>query len=362
MIVLPSTATLPALLPIPEIQARLEKIFPGGIELRGYLVREMAAKVVFVALYGGMIEGNGRRFRPSHIYFFTEAQAQKLEAEEREYWVKNSIKPGFRPVGDRWYADTTKEPIRDETLNTLVGINAASKLEGVPTTSSKPTYWLLEEFAGLFDPALNGDELDKAIASWNAKHLSTAARARMAILAAGMVRKSDEVIVACPDGTTAKLSAGPSSIISKDVIEVFASAFLNKAAVLWISESGNKVRHRDETTAKALGLKIDKARVLPDIILANIGESGVDTSLVFIEVVASDGPMTRARKELLLEYVREAGFPEDQCQFGTAFEDRADGAFKKCLPVLGWGTFAWFRTEPEKIVRFMDAPFDITAE
>lgn len=354
-----SLPTLPALLPIPEIQARLEKIFPAGIELRGYMVREMAAKVVFVALYGGMVEGNGRRFRPSHVYFYTEDQAAKLTDEEREYWVKNSIKPGFRPAGTRWYADTTKEPIRDETLNAFVGINAASKLEGVPTTSSKPTYWLLEEFAALFDPACTGGDLEGAIDKWKAKHLSKAALARMAILAAGMVKKSDEVLIACPDGSTAKLSAGPSSMISKDVVEIFAPAFLKNPTVLWISESGNKVRHRDETIANALGLKIDKAKVLPDIILVNVGETGEDTSLVFIEVVASDGPMSRARKELLLEYVRAAGFPEDQCHFGTAFEDRADGAFKKCLPVLGWGTFAWFRTEPEKLVRFIDEPFDI---
>ena len=355
-------SALPPLLVIPEIQARLEKIFPAGLEMRGYLVREMAAKVVFVALYGGMVEGNNRRFRPSHIYFYTEDQSNKLTEDEREHWVKNSTKPGFRPAGDRWYADTTKEPIRDETLNAFVGINAASKLEGVPTTSSKPTYWLLAEFAALFDPACTGDDLETAIEKWKAKHLSKAALARMAILAAGMVKKSDEVLVACPDGSTAKLSPGPSSMILKDVVEIFASSFLTNPALLWLSESGNKVRHRDEKTAIALGLKIDKAKVLPDIILVNIGETGDDTSLVFIEVVATDGPMTRARKELLLEYVRAAGFPEDQCYFGTAFEDRAEGAFKKCLPILGWGTFAWFRTEPDKIVRFIDAPFDVTGK
>jgi hypothetical protein len=352
--------TLPILPSIPDIQARLQNIFPAGLEMRGYLVREMAAKVIYVALYGGMIEGNDRRFRPSHIYFYTENQAAKTGNDDREYWVKHSIKPGFRPEGVRWYADTTKEPIRDETLRALVDLNAVGKLSGIATTSSKPTFWLKADFAQLFDPACAGPILDAAVAAWQAKHLSPAARARMAILAAGMVKKSDEIMVACPDGTIAKLSPGPSSNISKDVVEVFSQQFLKAPALLWLSESGNKIRHRDEATAKAVGIKIDKAKVLPDIILVNIGESGTDTSLVFVEVVATDGPMNQGRKDLLLEYVRASGFPEDQCVFGTAFEDRADSAFKKCLPQLAWGTFAWFRSEPERLIWLADKPFDIT--
>ena len=62
---------------------------------------------------------------------------------------------------------------------------------------------------------------------------------------------------------------------------------------------------------------------------------------------------------MVIQYIMQAGFPEDQCLFGTAFEDRADSAFKKCLPELAWGTFVWFRSEPDCLVWLYDEPFSI---
>ena len=130
--------------------------------------------------------------------------------------------------------------------------------------------------------------------------------------------------------------------------------------MLWLSESGAKVRYQDEETAKALGLNIDQSKVLPDIILANVGNTGKDTYLIFLEVVASDGPMNQARRDALLQYIMQSGFPDSQCLFGTAFDDRANRAFKKCLPELAWGTFVWFRSEPDCLVWFYGEPFSIT--
>ncbi|MEX3671143.1 BsuBI/PstI family type II restriction endonuclease [Paraburkholderia phenoliruptrix] len=353
--------SLPALLPIPDIQTRLLKIFPEGLEMRGPLVREMAAKTLWVFLYGGMVEDQGRLLRPSHVYFYTADQAALTADEERLAWVKNSTRPGFRPGGERWYADTTREPIRDETIRLgFVDIGAVGKVPGVATTSSSPIYYLKSDFAALLDPGLNGEALDAAISAWQTKHLSPAARARMALLAAGKVKRTDEIQVHCPDGTIAKLAPGPSSLISKGVVEEFAQNFLGDAALLWMSESGAKVRYQDDTAAKAIGLHIDASKALPDIILANVGDTGDDTALIFIEVVASDGPMSQARKDALLSYVKTANFPEKQCYFGTAFEDRADSAFRKALPTLAWGSFVWFRSEPRQLMWLSESPFNIT--
>ncbi len=329
--------------------------------MRGPLVRDMAAKTLWVFLYGGMVEGEGRCLRPSHVYFYTADQAELTGDEERLAWVQNSLRPRFRPAGERWYADTTREPIRDETIRLgFVDIGAVGKVPGVATTSSVPIYYLKADFAALFEPGLTDEALAASIGAWQAKHLSPAARARMALLAAGKVKRSDEVSVHCPDGTVAKLAPGPSSLISKGVVEEFAQNFLGDAALLWMSESGAKVRYQDDAAAKAVGLHIDASKALPDIILANVGETGDDTALVFIEVVASDGPMTQARKDALLAYVRTANFPEKQCYFGTAFEDRADSAFKKALPTLAWGSFVWFRSEPAQFMWLSEKPFNIT--
>ncbi|MBG1252523.1 BsuBI/PstI family type II restriction endonuclease [Burkholderia pseudomallei] len=355
--------SLPALLPIAEIQARLLSIFPAGLEMRGPLTREMAAKTIWVFLYGGMVEGQERLLRPSHVYFYTEDQALLTDDDERLDWVKSSRRPGFRPNGVRWYADTTREPIRDETIRLgFLDIGAVGKILGVATTSSKPIYYLKEDFAALFDPGLTDEALTGAVDAWQKKHLSPAARARMALLAAGKIKRTDQVEVACPDGAIVKLEPGLSSLISKGVVEEFAKYFVENAALLWLSESGAKVSHQDDVTAKSLGLNIDASKVLPDIILANVGESGDDTALIFIEVVASDGPMNQGRKDALLAYVRKANFPEEQCYFGTAFEDRADSAFKKAVPTLAWGSFIWFRSEPERLMWLHSQPFDIAKD
>lgn len=352
--------TFPPLLPIPDTLIRLREIFPPGLEVRASLIREMAAKVIWVFQYGGMYEATGRLLRPSHIYFFTEDQATLTSDEERAKWLADSKTKGFRPAGERWYADTTREPIRDETIRTLLDIGAIGKIPGIATTSSKPIYYLKSDFAALFEPSLTWPDFITLARQWQDLHLSPAARARMTLLAAGKVRRADEVTVICPDGSVAKLAPGPSSLITKAVVEAFATKYLPAPALLWMSESGNKVRYHDDATAKALGLTIDPSKILPDIILANVGDSGAETHLIFIEVVASDGPMTQARMEVFLEIVRAAKFPEDQCIFGTAFEDRADGAFKKCLPQLAWGTFAWFRSEPECLVQFLSTACDLT--
>ena len=49
---------------------------------------------------------------------------------------------------------------------------------------------------------------------------------------------------------------------------MFAKRFLIEPAVLWLSESGNKVVLRDDKIANAIGIKIEADKNLPDRILA----------------------------------------------------------------------------------------------
>lgn len=95
-------------------------------------------------------------------------------------------------------------------------------------------------------------------------------------------------------------------MISREVIEIFAPRFLADPGVIWLSESGNKVVKRDDDVARAVRLDIDQQRVLPDIILVDDG-APLSPLFVFVEVVASDGPITVARKEALLALVTAGG-------------------------------------------------------
>jgi hypothetical protein len=112
--------------------------------------------------------------------------------------------------------------------------------------------------------------------------------------------------------------------------------------------SGNKIVSRDDELAAAIGLKIEADKNLPDIILVDIEPE--NPLIVFVEVVATDGPVNQMRKEALLEIAINAGFHSRQVAFVTAFMDRNNTASRKLSAVLAWGTFAWFVSEPDNII------------
>lgn len=343
--------TPPAVLPWQDVQQRLRDVFPDGTPNRGYLTRDIAAKTVFTALYIRAIEGTGIWLAPKHVYRMSDIQAALTTDEERVRYSINVMKAGGRAPGIQWFADTSREPIRDETLReALVVVGAAIERSGLPTTSSKPRYALQAAFADLFDPALTGKGLDDAIEAWQSKYLTKGALARIAIMRGGGTAAGDEVVLTFPNGDTRRMKPGPSSEITKAVIEVFASRFLGDPSVLFVSESGNKVVARDDAIARSIGLVIKVDKDLPDVILVDLAPDS--PLLVFVEVVATDGPINARRKKALENLAVEAGFELEHLAFVTAYLDRGRPAFKKTVDSLAWGSFAWFAAEPDQLLHF----------
>jgi len=167
------------------------------------------------------------------------------------------------------------------------------------------------------------------------------------------------VMVTFPNGETRRLAHGPSSVISKAVIEEFSKRFLGQPGVIFLSESGNKVLKRDDVLANAIGLKIPADKYLPDILLVDL--SPKEPLIVFVEVVATDGPISTPRKDAFLEITRSAGFQDRNVAFVTAYLDRGKPAFKKTVPELAWNSFAWLASEPDHIVVFREGAVDETA-
>lgn len=335
------------------VAERLPLIFPEGTPNRGYCIREMSAKTVFVALYIGAVEGSERYLGPAHVYRMTNEQAALADQADREAYVNLLRKKNGLPPGERWYADNSREPIRDETLREgLVAIGAVLRREDLPTTSGLPRYQLKSDFAALFDPVLADENLEAAIAKFQTTHLSKLALARVSIMLSGAAGATAGVLVTFPNRETRNLAPGPSSIISKAVVEEFAPRFLGQPAVLWLSESGNKVVARDDKLALAIGLKIEADKNLPDLILVDLATPS--PLLVFVEVVATDGPITERRRDALYQLTDGAGFPREQVTFLTAYQDRESAGFRKTVSALSWGSFAWFLSEPEQIAIMRD--------
>lgn len=343
---------LPPYVPRELVAERLPLIFPEGTPNRVYCVRELAASTVFAMLYIGAVEQSSVRLGPVHVYRMTDTQAANDSHEERLSYRSNLRKKSYEVPGKRWYADNTREPIRDETLREgLVAVGAVIEDKSVPTTSGKPRYALTTDLAALFDPALQGEELESAILKWQDEHLNKGALARISLMRMGAADQ-EGVLVHFPNGETRTLSHGPSSLISRAVVEVFAMRFLVKPAVLWLSESSNKVAMQDLRMASSIGLDIEAQRNLPDLILVDLGPS--NPLIVFIEVVATDGAISARRQDALFELTDKGGFKRSQVAFVTAYADRESAGFKKTVTGLAWGSFAWFMSEPDKIFMLRD--------
>lgn len=333
------------------IRERLLLIFPDGMLNKVYLTRDLSASTIFTMLYIGAVEGNSVFMGPVHVYRMTDEQAALTDDENRILYRK--VGRGFNPQGKRWYADNTRESIRDESLREgFVQVGAVISLTNIDTTSGKPRYSLQKEFAELFDPNKTDEVLNNAIDAWQKKYLSKSALTRLSLAGLGTNTNKDKVLVVFPNKETRYLAAGISSTISKAVIEVFAEKFLESPVVLWLSTSDNKVVQRDDKLAGSIGLNIEAAKNLPDIILVDLGPDNI--LIVFIEVVATDGAITDRRQNAIYELTDKANFDRSQIVFVTAYMDRDSTGFKKTVRNLAWKSFIWFVSEPDKIIVLKD--------
>jgi hypothetical protein len=336
---------LPPLLPWPDIQLRLERIFPEGTPQRPWLVRDVCAKTVFTMLYVGAVEGRDVYLAPKHVYRMSDKQALLTTDAERRHYQVDCLKPGYQAVGIPWYADNTREPIRDETLReALAPVGAVAQLAHLATTSNKPRHFLLADFAALFNPSLAGAQLEAEIESWRRHHLTDAARMRTAVVAAAAASES-AVPVQLPDGTRRLIEAGPTQQIALKFFEVFIPRFLAKPHVIFLSQSATKQPIADEVFARRIGLNIT-SRLLPDLVVVDIAEP--DALLVFVEFVASDGPINHQRQQALLELA--PNLPRHQLAFVTAFVDRSFAPFPAKFPDIAWNSFVWCAAEPEQLI------------
>ncbi len=322
----------------------------------------MAAKALFTALYVNAVEGSDRWLAPRHVVRMGDIQASRLSPEDRDsYYLAMTKSKSPPPASDRWYADNSREPLRDEIIRQgFVPVNAMIEKAGVPTTSPLGRYALQAAFARLFDPGLDSAVFLSAAEIWRHIHLSAAALARAALVRSSASTASANIVIHLPGGGSIVLPPGPSPAITKAVVEQFAPAFLGDPRVAWISDSASKAPFRNAPLEKALQITLDRAELLPDVVLVDLNPPARPgrVLLVFVEVVASDGPVSEQRREALLNLIATSprGYGRDDAVFVTAYADRAADAARRTMAALAWGSFAWFLSEPGKLLQLHDGP------
>lgn len=333
---------------------RLLKIFPREA-FDTNLSSPISAAGIAALVYVGAVGPDAETVwaRPSTALWMQEEVLTTAYSEERRRaWGKAAMR-GRKHVAallsswemnfTQWYAQDTRESLRDDSWNLLHENNAMVTKPGVKTTSSAARWALADHFADLFDPALEGDDLDAAIVAWIETHMTTSARAK-AMAVRDHAHSADAVKVTLPNGSVRLLETGHASLILKGVVEEWAPRKLHTPLVLAISEPGEKQAYVDEQRLRKLGVSISVSQLLPDALLFDAGGDG---TFWVVEAVHTDGPIDVGRKAQLLEWAAAQHIPPQQVAFLTAFESRNAAPAKRRLKDLASGTFAWFRDEPE---------------
>jgi hypothetical protein len=180
---------------------------------------------------------------------------------------------------------------------------------------------------------------------------------RIALTRKTMSAAAAKVVISFPGGGGVVLPEGPSPAILKAVVEEFGPRFLGDPQVLWISDSRSKQAYKNNALEAALGITIDVAKTLPDLIMVDMNPPGRPHQflLLFCEAVASEGPVDELRQQDLTSILTQAGFQPADGAFLTAYLDKVSAPYRATAHELAWCSFAWFVSEPDHLLHMREA-------
>ena len=156
-------------------------------------------------------------------------------------------------------------------------------------------------------------------------------------------RNLARVPVTLPDGTQVALSPGGQNPLIKAIIERFCPAFAPGGVVLYIGDTENKFVHLEAAGLNALGVTLDAAAKIPDVIVYYRAKNW----LLLIEAVTSAGPVDGKRRKELKELFSgcKAGLV-----FVTAFENRR--TMQTFVSHIAWESEVWIAQDADHMIHF----------
>jgi hypothetical protein len=236
------------------------------------------------------------------------------------------------------YAPNTRETIRDDAVKFFVeeGLLLRNPDDpSRPTNSGKTVYQIEPSALALFRKFGN---LHWALAL---RHYLASREALKHEIA--RKRALARVPVTLPDGSQVALSPGGQNPLIKAIIEQFCPAFAPGGIVIYIGDTENKFVHLETAGLAALGVTLDSAAKIPDVIVHYTAKNW----LLLIEAVTSAGPVDGKRRKELKDLFAgcKAGLV-----FVTAFESRRVMQF--FLSQIAWESEVWIAEDPDHMIHF----------
>ncbi len=156
-------------------------------------------------------------------------------------------------------------------------------------------------------------------------------------------RNLARVPVTLPDGSQVALSPGGQNPLIKAIIEQFCPAFAPGGVVIYIGDTENKFVHMETAELAALGVTLDSAAKVPDVIVHYTAKNW----LLLIEAVTSAGPVDGKRRKELKDLFAgcKAGLV-----FVTAFENRR--TMQSFISQIAWESEVWIAEDPDHMIHF----------
>ena len=236
------------------------------------------------------------------------------------------------------YAPNTRETIRDDAVKFFVEAGLLLRNPddpNRPTNSGKTVYQIEPSALALlrkFGTKQWAPALEKYLASRESIKHEIARKRNLA-----------RVPVTLPDGSQVALSPGGQNPLIKAIIEHFCPAFAPGGIVIYIGDTENKFVHLEAEGLKSLGVTLDSAAKIPDVIVHYAAKNW----LLLIEAVTSAGPVDGKRRKELKELFAgcKAGLV-----FVTAFETRR--TMQSFVSQIAWESEVWIAEDPDHMIHF----------
>ncbi|MFM2217571.1 MAG: hypothetical protein RL240_1889 [Planctomycetota bacterium] len=236
------------------------------------------------------------------------------------------------------YAPNTRENIRDDAVKFFVEEGLIVRNPDNPNrpTNSGSTVYQIEPNALTLLRKFETNDWDIQLHEYLASktHLKNEIHRN---------RDLTRVPVTLPNRSQVSLSPGGQNPLIKAIIEHFCPTFAPGGTVLYIGDTENKFVHLEKDSLAALGVALDSAAKIPDVIVHFASRNW----LLLIEAVTSAGPVDGKRRKELKELFAgcKAGLV-----FVTAFESRR--TMQTFVSQIAWESEVWIADAPDHMIHF----------